>query len=169
MAPPPPPPPPPPPICLPFFGSKKQPKRLPYEDREPTESGYDTPRSSVARLDRSNSYSPTATVTSQAEKVTFSSDSESYNVAGYGNEALEIRPVLKRSATVKEKGTAKALPPINEKSGSKKWFDGYGWGSGNKNKEKEREREREAAALSRSNTQTTRPPLYESPRPSRRP
>ncbi|CAL1705996.1 unnamed protein product [Somion occarium] len=150
MAPPPPPPPPPPPICLPFIG-KKKPKRLPH------------------RLERANSYSPTATLTSKAEKLSFSTDTESYDVAGYVPAA--DRTVLKRANTMGEK--TKALPPINEKSGggTKKWIGGYGWGLGKKDKEKEIEREREAAIaqLSRDNSfSSTRSPPHRSPRPSRR-
>ncbi|KAH8107636.1 Creatinase aminopeptidase [Cristinia sonorae] len=159
MAPPPPPPPPPPPICLPF-SSKKKPKRLTYSERAYTES-YNSERSSINRLERSGSYSPTATLTSKAEKLTFSSDSEAWPDHTV-NEAREV-PVLRRSATTREKSAPKTPEKDNEKSaggGSKRW--GYGWGAGKKEKEKEREREM-AQDLSRQNTQSTRPPLYQSP------
>ena len=163
---PPPPPPPPPPMCLPFFGGSKKPKRLEYGDREHTETNVSR-RSSLSRLQHSPSSSTIATGASHSEK--FSTDSESYDLTNYRNEAIEIRPGLGRSETMKEKGNARVLPPIDEKGGSKKWKNGYGWGIGKKNKEKEMEREREGADLSRNNTQTSRPPpVYESPRPTRR-
>ncbi|TCD66322.1 hypothetical protein EIP91_001471 [Steccherinum ochraceum] len=141
---------------------KTQTKRLAYADRAYSES-YNSERSSINRLERSGSYSPTATLTSKAEKLTFSSDSESWPDQTV-NDAREV-PVLKRSNTTREKSTPKS-PQATEKSpvgGSKRW--GYGWGIGKKDKEKEREKEM-AQDLSRQNTQSTRPPLYQSPQRS---
>nr|VWP01223.1 Succinate-semialdehyde dehydrogenase (EC [Ganoderma boninense] len=70
-------PPPPLPICLPFFGGKKSRRRLTYSERSATED-YSSRRSSIDRL-ASGSYSPTATLTSHAEKLTFSSETESFD------------------------------------------------------------------------------------------
>lgn len=128
---PPPPPPPPPPLCFPF--TKKKPRRLTdpqsYEDD-------DSNRSSVQRLQRSGSYSPTATLTSRAEKVTFDTDSESYSmVPSLYNQVREVKPSLRRSKTTNSVTETRAIANVG--GGSKKW--GYGWGMGKKNKEKERE------------------------------
>lgn len=163
-----PPPPPPPPLCLPF--GRNKPRRLTYDDRERTES-FVSDRSSIHRLERSSSYSPTATVTSsKADKLTFHTDSEDYAVE-FKNEAREIKPALKRTNTVKEKGPIPKSLPAPEPAasgggGSKKWY-GYGWGVGKKEKEKEREKEEEQTQnLSRNTSHSSRPPKYSSPRPS---
>ena len=126
MSPPPPPPPPPPPLCLPFFGGNKSRRRLTYSERSATED-YSSRRSSIDRLG-TDSYSPTATLTSRAEKLTFSSETESFDVPDL-NVAQEVtpRPTLKRSNTVT--GASKEKPPT-----SKRW--GYGWGLGKKDKSK---------------------------------
>ncbi|THG97860.1 hypothetical protein EW026_g4233 [Hermanssonia centrifuga] len=135
---PPPPPPPPPPLCIPFI-SKKKTRRLTYTEGNGTES-FNSQRSSIDRLERAGSYSPTATLTSRAEKLTFSTDTESYYDAPRNfNQAREDRPVLKRANTTKEKPTPKAI--TNNGGGSRKWGYGYGWGIGKKDKEKERDRQ----------------------------
>ena len=116
----PPPPPPPPPLCLPFFGGKKN-RRLTYSERSATED-YSSRRSSIDRL-ASGSYSPTATLTSHAEKLTFSSETESFDVNAYSDAAREVIPAhttLKRSNTI-------STPKDKSSPGTKKWR--YGWGS----------------------------------------
>ena len=121
------PPPPPPPICLHFFGGKKNRPRLTYSEHSATED-YSSRRSSIDRLGSDNSYSPTATLTSRAEKPTFSSETESFDFNGYNDAARDVTPafpVLKRSSTistVKEK----------QNTGTKRWS--YGWGFGKKDK-----------------------------------
>lgn len=166
MAPPPPPPPPPPPLCLPF--TKKKPRRLTYPERDGTES-FNSQRSSIERLRRADSYSPTATLTSHAEKLTFSSDSEAYSaVPSFHNEAREVKPGLKRSNTIANPKSTKSKELSNAGGGSRKWGYGYGWGIGKKDKEKERERELEQQRERELGTssQNSRPPMYQSPRPS---
>lgn len=147
---PPPPPPPPPPICLPFFGKKKG-RRLTYTDHTATED-YSSRRSSIDRLG-TDSYSPTATLTSRAEKLTFSSETESFNVHNYSDAARDVTPVhptLKRSNTI---GTAK------DKSATpnKRW--GYGWGLGKKDKNQAEIIEKPHVRSAGS----TPPPVYNSP------
>ncbi len=145
---PPPPPPPPPPLCLPFFGGNKSRRRLTYSERSATED-YSSRRSSIDRLG-TDSYSPTATLTSRAEKLTFSSETESYNVPNL-DVAHEVtpRPTLKRSNTVA--GTSS-----KDKSAGKKW--GYGWGIGKKDKSKGMDEKDMMAAQ-----HDTPPPRYNSP------
>ncbi len=150
----PPPPPPPPPICLPFFGGSKNRRRLTYSERSATE-GYSSRRSSIDRLG-SNSYSPTATLTSRAEKLTFSSETESFTgAADYTDVAREVTPAhttLKRSNTITGTTTTKETP-----KSSKKW--GYGWGLGRKDKDKGGMSDKEMYDINNS----TPPPVYNSP------
>ena len=118
------PPSPPPPICLPFFGGKNC-RRLTYSEHHATED-YSSRHSSINRVGSDNSYSPTATLASRAEKLTFSSETESFDVNGYNDAARDVTPafpVLKRSNTI---STAKE----KQNTGTKKW--GYGWGLGKK-------------------------------------
>ena len=121
-----PPPPPPPPLCLPFLGRKKTGRRLTYSERSLTED-YSSRRSSIHRLG-SSEYSPTSTLTSRAEKLTFSSETESYNVPDSFDAARDVTPAprsaLKRSNTITG-STAKEKEKEKEKgSVGKKW--GYG-------------------------------------------
>ena len=131
-----PPPPPPPPFCLPFGGKKRRPLspsrtfsektfsthrygedgRVLPRSPSPDRSEYSrTSGSSYTRSDRSNSYSPTATITSK-EGLEFKTDSESYNVPLAPNRAV-------------------SPPPKQPKK--RGW--GYGWGLG-KQREKEKEK-----------------------------
>ena len=145
----PPPPPPPPPLCLPFFGGSKGRRRLTYSERSATED-YSSRRSSIDRLG-TDSYSPTATLTSRAEKLTFSSETESFDVNGYNDAARDVTPafpVLKRSNTI---STAKE----KQNTGTKKW--GYGWGLGKKDKAQAEINEKARSPGS------TPPPNYNSP------
>ena len=88
--------------CLPFLGRKKTGRRLTYSERSLTED-YSSRRSSIDRLG-SSEYSPTSTLTSRAEKLTFSSETESYNVPDSFDAARDVTPAprsaLKRSNTI---------------------------------------------------------------------
>lgn len=144
-------PPPPPPLCLPF-GSKKKGRPLSpsrtfsEKDSYPGRSSYrtgDSSRSSLRPRSRpraesydsaeslarqnSNSYSPTATITSKAENLTFKSDSESY----------------KDLPTIR---SASPPPPQPRKLG---W--GFGWGLG-KQREKETGVKKDKGLLMRKNS-----------------
>ena len=137
-------------ICLPFFGGKKNCHRLTYSEHSATED-YSSRRSSIDRLGSDNSYSPTATLTSRAEKLTFSSETESFDVNGYNDAARDVTPafpVLKRSNTI---STAKE----KQNTGTKKW--GYGWGLGKKDKAQAEINEKARSPGS------TPPPNYNSP------
>ena len=115
------PPSPPPPICLPFFGGKNC-RRLTYSEHHATED-YSSRHSSINRVGSDNFYSPTATLASRAEKLTFSSETESFDVNAYSDAAREVIPAhttLKRSNTI-------STPKDKSSPGTKKW--GYGWGS----------------------------------------
>ncbi|OBZ70561.1 putative Xaa-Pro aminopeptidase P [Grifola frondosa] len=125
-----------PPLCLPFFGGKKPRRRLTFSEKSTTASFDSDERSSIDRLERSGSYSPTATLTSRAEKLTFSSETEEFDVSSYHNEARE------------------------NNDGSKKW--GYGWGIGKR--EKEKEREKAMMENSPHSSKNTNLPVYTSPR-----
>ena len=140
-------------MCLPFFG-KKQRKRLTPSEQSLTED-YTSQRSSISRLERSASYSPTATLTShpasQAEKLTFDSETESFNLSRDYHAARDVtpvHPVLKRSNTA----------ATRSKSGTKKWGFGHGWGTGQKDKERQQDREK---ALLDPDHESTPPPLYQ--------
>jgi len=74
----PPPPPPPPPMCFPFTSKKQKPRRLSMSSVEDKYSGRPR-RSADGPLVRNGSYSLTATLTSHAENLTFTSDSEAYD------------------------------------------------------------------------------------------
>lgn len=152
----PPPPPPPPPFCLPF-GSKKGRPLSP--SRTFSEKSYSTGRSYPSRetytsrrshslpqtgeddadsaLDRFDSYSPTATVTSR-ENLTFKTDTESYNVPS--PRALSPQP----------------MPPRK-----KGW--GYGWGLGKlRNKDmQEKDLGDGRKLLSRKNSAPANVPIFE--------
>ena len=84
---------PPPLICLPFFGGKKNRPRLTYSEHSATED-YSSRRSSIDRLGSDNSYSFTATLTSRAEKPTFSSETETFDVNGYNDAARDVTPAF---------------------------------------------------------------------------
>ena len=150
----PPPPPPPPPLCLPFFGGSKSRRRLTYSERSATED-YSSRRSSIDRLG-TDSYSPTATLTSRAEKLTFSSETESFAVPEYSEYAREVTPghTLKRHNTVT--GTSSKEIP---KSGTKKW--GYGWGLGKRGGKDKEGGMSEKEMFDTHNS--TPPPVYNSP------
>ncbi|KAI1787472.1 Creatinase aminopeptidase [Ganoderma leucocontextum] len=148
----PPPPPPPPPICLPFFGGKKSRRRLTYSERSATED-YSSRRSSIDCL-ASGSYSPTATLTPHAEKLTFSSETESFNVNDYSDAARDVTPAhttLKRSNTI-------ATTKDKSNTGSKKW--GYGWGIGKKAAKNQDDVSEKPHIRSPGSTP---PPVYNSP------
>ncbi|KAF9526867.1 aminopeptidase-P [Crepidotus variabilis] len=138
----PPPPPPPPPICFPFTNKKPR-RRLSWSSSDRSRSPM-PPGPSEKNIVRHPSFSPTSTVTTQAESITFHSDSEIYD------EVPDTLPILKDS-----KGRPK-LARSNTMTGSKKW--GYGWGAGRKDKEKEAEAEAEMAEKSSSQSQL---PLYQ--------
>lgn len=135
-----PPPPPPPPFCLPFGSSKRRPlspsrtfsektysTRMYGEDgrlrqRSPDRSQYTrSSEGSFTRSDlsRSNSFSPTATITSK-EGLEFKTDTESYNVP-----SPAARPVSPPPKQPKKKG----------------W--GYGWGLGKQREKENNERDAE--------------------------
>jgi len=125
----PPPPPPPPPICFPF-SSKKPKRRLSWSSSDRSTVPLPHPEQKVVRHP---SFSPTSTLTSHADSLTFHSDSEKYDEAP---SALPVfkdekgRPKLTRSNTMT--GTKKS-------TASSKW--GYGWGIGKKDKERAMEPE----------------------------
>jgi Xaa-Pro aminopeptidase len=83
--------------------------------------------SADGQLVRSGSYSPTATLTSHAENLTFVSDSEAYDAVPALHS--DRRPKLIRSTT----GAAGKHPA------SSKW--GYGWGVGKQKQEKKQKQE----------------------------
>ena len=158
----PPPPPPPPPLCLPFFGGSKSRRRLTYSERSATED-YSSRRSSIDRL-ASGSYSPTATLTSHAEKLTFSSETESFDVNAYSDAAREVvlpsaHSTLKRSNTV-------STPKDKSSPGTKKW--GYGWGIGKKGAKSQNQNQNQNKddVSEKPHVQSpgsTPPPIYNSP------
>ncbi|CCM03196.1 uncharacterized protein FIBRA_05320 [Fibroporia radiculosa] len=161
-----PPPPPPPPLCFPLFRGKSR-RRLTFSEKSAVES-FDSQRSSIQRLDRANSYSPTATVTSHAdaaEKLTFSTDTQSYDSArNHRTDAIEVKPVLRRKST---KGRSYSMStPVTP---PKKSLWGYGVGLGKKEKDRERELQdtiyegEDSLDLTRNVSQESRPPGYESP------
>ncbi|KAF8655608.1 hypothetical protein AX16_002990 [Volvariella volvacea WC 439] len=124
----PPPPPPPPPLCLPFRRSKSKARH----SWAPSDNSDDI-RIRDQTIKRP-SYSPTSTMTSEADNLTFVTDSERYDEIPQEIAQVHYKdkgPQLVRSNTMT--GTKKAA------SGSK-W--GYGWGIG-KQKEKQKELERE--------------------------
>jgi len=92
------------------------------------------------------------------------------------NEAIEVRPAVLRRNTTKGKSATAPSRDVVEPAATtvqRKWTYGYGWGIGRKEKEKEREIERERVIeqedeldLTRNTSQESRPPLYQSPRPS---
>jgi len=101
------------------------------------------------KLVRSGSYSPTKTLASDAEKLSFDSDSEVYDVPALPNN--QSRSKFSQHSRNESKSV---LTRVDSKKSSK-W--GYGWGLG---KAKERERE----MLERSpSVDSERPPLYKSP------
>lgn len=177
----PPPPPPPPPLCLPFSRGKSR-RRLTFTEQSARES-YGSQRSSINRLERANSFSPTATLTSHAgEKISFDDSSQhEYDAArSRPDEAIEVmiprqdvrQGVLRRNTT---RGRIQAPPPPPVTPQRKRTLFGYGWGSGKREKEKQRElammeektEEREDSLdLTRNESYDSRPPLYQSPRPS---
>ncbi|KAF9445989.1 hypothetical protein P691DRAFT_674493 [Macrolepiota fuliginosa MF-IS2] len=135
-------PPPPPPICFPFISSKQK-RRLSIGASEASHP--------QAHLTRQPSYSPTSTLTTEADALTFRTDSERYDevppVLSGGEGAMKGSPKLSRGNTMT--GTKKS-------TASSKW--GYGWGLGRKEKEiEEIMRER-----SSSNASAPPLPLYQS-------
>ncbi|KAH9484818.1 putative Xaa-Pro aminopeptidase P [Psilocybe cubensis] len=125
-------PPPPPPLCFPF--SNKKPKRRLSWSSSDSRQPLPPPPAKDQKVVRHPSFSPTSTYTTQADSLTFHSDSEKYD------ELPSELPVLHKD----EKGRSR-LNRSNTMTGTKKsttsskW--GYGWGVGKKDKEKERERE----------------------------
>ncbi|EIW83367.1 Creatinase aminopeptidase [Coniophora puteana RWD-64-598 SS2] len=132
-----PPPPPPPPLCLPFT---KRNKRIDaaeltrsfsqrsnissrsqgmdsYRSADSRVSGRSAGTHQPAQLVRTGSYSPTQTLASDAEKLSFDSDSEVYDVPALPNK--------------KTRGGQQETALVRSDS-KRKW--GYGWGMG-KNKE----------------------------------
>ena len=129
----PPPPPPPPPSCFPF--TSRKPKRLADANSYNYEED-DSKRSSIERLKHSGSYSPTATLTSAAEKLSFDTDTIDYDTAP--PEVAEERgakPLFGRSNTTKSLTKNRAIG--NAGGGSRR----FPWGS---RKEKERQKELQA-------------------------
>jgi Xaa-Pro aminopeptidase len=145
MAPPPPPPPPPPPLCFPSFSRK--PKQSKSQDLVRTHS--EKSRSSSQRS-RSGSYSPTATLHSDPEKLAFDSDSEIYDVPALPNES---KAKLIRGNTIKSKSGTLVRADTKQSIASKL---GYGWGAG---KVKESEKE---LVKQESMEPLPRPPLHHS-------
>lgn len=158
----PPPPPPPPPLCFPSFSRKpKEPKRLDLvrsnsEKSRSSRSSSERSRGAPALLVRSGSYSPTATVMSDNEKLTFDSDSESYEVPELPNisKARLVRGDTQRSKTVPLVRAESKKEPMTPS----KW--GYGWGVG-KTKEVTTVTEREVVKKT-SMEPLPRPPLHHS-------
>lgn len=142
------PPPPPPPLCFPWSSGSKRDKsdkdryhRSSYDEKsyghdsyrsrspQRTHSYYSGSTHTRSSLTRSNSLSPTNTLTSR-EKLAFSTDTESYNVPSLNTATQSYAPSGARSPP--------APKPAKKKRG---W--GYGWGLG---KIREREKEKEAQA-----------------------
>lgn len=172
----PPPPPPPPPLCLPSFTRKGKKKKVDefFEEKsgstQPSGTHSRSSRGSRTRsslpasqrpsqrgspLARSASYSPTATVTdaqskaeitSQAEKLTFTEDTESYN------NLPKLAPKLDRSRSKLTRGNT-----FRSKFG-------YGWGLGLGRKDKDKEDL--FTEVDRSSSQTTILPVYPRDPPS---
>ena len=168
-----PPPPPPPPLCLPSFTRKGKKKKVEEFHDEKSDSRASGSRSRGSRssrnslpasqrpsdhgshLARTGSYSPTATVTdaqsraeitSRAEKLTFSEDTESYN------NLPKLAPKLDRTRSKLTRGnTLRARL-------------GYGWtlGLGRKDKDKEDL----FTEVDRSSSATTILPVYPREAPS---
>lgn len=130
-------PPPPPPICFPFISKQK--RRISIGDASEISHPH-------AGLTRHPSYSPTSTLTTEADNLTFRTDSERYDevppiiVGGEGG--MKGSPKLSRGNTMT--GTKKSTT-------SSKW--GYGWGIGKK------EKEVEAAMRERSSSNASETPL----------
>ena len=174
MSPPPPPPPPPPPLCLPSFTRKGKKKQLAEFNDEKSASHASGSRSRTSRgsrsslptsqrqsdqgypLTRSNSYSPTATLTdvqsrqeiisSRAEGLTFTEDTESYkNLPKFVPKLDRSRSKLARGNTLKARF-------------------GYAWtlGLGRKDKDKEDL----FTEVDRSSSATTILPVYPRGTPS---
>ena len=127
MPPPPPapPPPPPPPICFPFT-SKKPRRRTSFSSVDSPHSPLPHPYAEQ-KIVRHPSYSQTSSFTSQAESLTFHSDSEIYD------EVRELVPTSSKN----EKGRYKlarsnTMTGTKKSTASSKW--GYGWGAGKRDK-----------------------------------
>jgi len=122
-----PPPPPPPPSCFPFNSSKPK-RRLSWSSAD-SQVPLPVP-SKEQKMVRHPSFSPTTTLTSRPESITFHSDSEMYDEVPLTLPPRSKEPKLGRFNTMG--GTKKSTL-------SSKW--GYGWGVGKKGKEKEKEAE----------------------------
>ena len=161
MVPPPPPPPPPPPLCFPNFGRKKEPKRLRVGDlvradsqrsRLSEESYRSRPSLDSAKFKRSGSYDSVNTLHPD-DKLTFDSDSDSYDVPILPNEKVR----LVRGDTFKSKASA-LVRSDTKKSG--KW--GYGWGTGEKGTRELEVISEKSLVKQESMEPLPRPPLYHS-------
>ncbi|KDR67798.1 hypothetical protein GALMADRAFT_257642 [Galerina marginata CBS 339.88] len=142
----PPPPPPPPPICFPFTSSKPK-RRLSWSSAE-SPLRHPHPEQKIVRHP---SFSPTSTLTSHPDSLTFHSDSENYG------ELPSVLPVLQKDEKGRPKlGRSNTMTGTKKSTASSKW--GYGWGVGRKNKEKEREMEETVNEKSASQVDL---PLYQ--------
>ena len=162
MAPPPPPPPPPPPLCFPSFGRKKEPKRLRAGDlvrtdsqrsRFSEQSHRSRPSYDSEKIKRSGSYDSVNTLHADADKLTFDSDSDSYDVPILSNEKVR----LVRGDTFKSKASALVR---NDSKKSGKW--GYGWGVGEKGTRELEMISEKSLVKQESMDPLPRPPLYHS-------
>jgi len=126
--PPPPPPPPPPPSCFPFNSSKPK-RRLSWSSAD-SQVPLPVP-SKEQKMVRHPSFSPTTTIASRPESITFHSDSEMYDEV-----PLTLPP---RSKEGPKLGRFNTMGGTKKSTASSKW--GYGWGVGKKGKEKEKEAE----------------------------
>lgn len=145
---PPPPPPPPPPICFPFSSSKPK-RRLSWSSSN--RSLPLPPGPQDAKAVRHPAYSPTSTFTSQADGLTFHSDSEKYD------ELPSVLPVLQKGEKGRPKlGRSNTMTGTKKSTASSRW--GYGWGVGKKDKQKEVEEEAEMSEKTGSQVNL---PLYQ--------
>jgi Xaa-Pro aminopeptidase len=163
------PPPPPPPMCFPFSRSRKP---LPSSElyRAESEKSYHPSTGSHGyELERSGSFSPTATLTSAA------ADGLTYHTSEYNDPTFndlsaipalrnEPRSQMTRSDSKKQKMqemaevqrsntvSSQSKAPVTKQ---KERWGGYGFGLGAKNKDKEQERD----MLQRNGTVSTQTPL----------
>ncbi len=145
---PPPPPPPPPPICFPFSSSKPK-RRLSWSSSNRSLPLPPAPQD--AKAIRNPAYSPTSTLTSQADGLTFHSDSEKYD------ELPTVLPVLQKGEKGRPKlGRSNTMTGTKKSTASNRW--GYGWGVGKKDKQKEAEEE---AEMSEKTSSQVNLPLYQ--------
>ncbi|KAH8993233.1 Creatinase aminopeptidase [Lactarius hatsudake] len=137
MSPPPPPPPPPPPLCLPSFTRKGRKKQLEEQFDEKSASSRPSYRSGGSR---SSLPGPEQEITSRAEKLTFTEDTESYN------NLPRMAPKLDRSQSKLTRGNT-----LRNRLG-------YGWTLGLGRKD--RDKEDLFTEVDRSSSATTILPVY---------